>query len=246
MMWKKFISGGSIPAKRDNGNKVEGTTLTITKAPENGELDKESESGAVIRPKPSRKITQDSVNALETIRSILSRVMFSEEKPAEPSPTKQEPATPQEPAPQTEQTEQKIQTNQKDQTKQERSSGMAQTISERLEQVLKNLEVVSPEIEGTAIASGDGLVIASNLPPGVDEDRVGAMSAAISALGERSAAELNRGEVLQVYVKGSKGYVVLTNIGTEAVLIAMTSERVKLGLLFFELRRAVDEIKNII
>ncbi len=123
---------------------------------------------------------------------------------------------------------------------------MAQTIAERLEQVLKNLEIVSPDIEGTAIASGDGLIIASNLPPGVDEDRVGAMSAAISALGERSAAELNRGEVLQVYVKGKRGYVVLTNIGTESVLIAMTNDRVKLGLLFYELQRAVEEIKNII
>ncbi len=130
--------------------------------------------------------------------------------------------------------------------KKERRSNMAQTIAERLEQVLKNLEIVSPDIEGTAIASGDGLIIASNLPPGVDEDRVGAMSAAISALGERSAAELNRGEVLQVYVKGKRGYVVLTNIGSEAVLIAMTNDRVKLGLLFYELNRAVDEIKNII
>ena len=39
-----------------------------------------------------------------------------------------------------------------------------------------------------------------------------AMSAAMLALGERIAAELGRGELDQVYIKGDSGYVLLMSV----------------------------------
>ena len=220
MVWNLFKSSSLSSLKR-----------ALSPGKEEGAIKPEAKPGGATKPEGST-----SPPKLTLKRVDREPPPVAEKKPAE---------KPQATMARKEQPEKKLQ-RQPEQIKNERRSNMAQTIAERLEQVLKNLEIVSPDIEGTAIASGDGLIIASNLPPGVDEDRVGAMSAAISALGERSAAELNRGEVLQVYVKGKRGYVVLTNIGTESVLIAMTNDRVKLGLLFYELQRAVEEIKNII
>ena len=74
--------------------------------------------------------------------------------------------------------------------------------SEVLNSILNDLNGTSADIEASAVISTDGLMIASMLPAELDEDRVGAMSAAILALGDRSAAELARGELEQVLIKG--------------------------------------------
>jgi predicted regulator of Ras-like GTPase activity (Roadblock/LC7/MglB family) len=54
------------------------------------------------------------------------------------------------------------------------------------------------------VVSSDGLIMAALLPSGLDEDRLGAMSAAMLSLGSRTAQALARGELEQVLVKGSK------------------------------------------
>ena len=73
-----------------------------------------------------------------------------------------------------------------------------------------------------------------------------AMSAAMLSLGERIAAELGRGMLDQVYVKGESGYIVLTSIGDEAVLTILALPRAKLGLVFLEARRAVEDLEKLI
>ncbi len=121
---------------------------------------------------------------------------------------------------------------------------MVQSIAEKLQNILKIYEASAPEIRATAIVNTDGLIMSSRLPADVEEERVGAMSAAISALGDRSGAELDLGGMQQVLVKGTKGYIILMNIGSDAVLVTLTNEKVKLGLLFLELKRATDELMN--
>lgn len=61
-------------------------------------------------------------------------------------------------------------------------------------------------------------MVASVLPAGLDEDRVGAMSAAMLSLGDRTAMELARGELEQVLIKGDKGYVLMAYAGDQAVM----------------------------
>lgn len=110
---------------------------------------------------------------------------------------------------------------------------------------LYNLHASSPDIEASAIVSVDGLIIASALPSGTEEDRVSAMSAAMLSLGERIAMELGRGALDQVYVKGEKGYVVLVSIGEEAVLTALAREQARLGLIFLEMRHAAEDLTKL-
>ena len=111
---------------------------------------------------------------------------------------------------------------------------------------LRDLQASSPDIEASAVVSVDGLSIASALPQGVEEDRVSAMSAAMLSLGERIAGELGRGNLEQVYIRGDKGYVLLTAIGEEAVLTALARENAKLGLVFLEMRRAAEHLEKIV
>jgi predicted regulator of Ras-like GTPase activity (Roadblock/LC7/MglB family) len=84
--------------------------------------------------------------------------------------------------------------------------------------------------------------MASALPPHVEEDRLAAMSAAILTLGERAAMGLGKGGLAQVFVEGEDGYVVLMAAGENAVLVAVTSQGAKVGLLLFEMRRAAARV----
>ncbi|GAB4531941.1 MAG: roadblock/LC7 domain-containing protein [Anaerolineales bacterium] len=111
---------------------------------------------------------------------------------------------------------------------------------------LRSMQVASPDIEGSAVVSVDGLIMASALPVGSEEDRVSAMSAAMLSLGERIASELGRSTLEQVYIRGAGGYVLLTAIGEEAVLTVLAREGAKLGLIFLEMRRAAEDLTKLV
>jgi predicted regulator of Ras-like GTPase activity (Roadblock/LC7/MglB family) len=104
---------------------------------------------------------------------------------------------------------------------------------------------VSPDVEAAAVVSADGLPMASALPPYVEEDRLAAMSAALLTLGERAAEGLGKGELAQVFVEGDQGYVVLMSAGPSAVLVAVTSQSAKAGLVLFEMRKTAAAIQSI-
>ena len=94
--------------------------------------------------------------------------------------------------------------------------------------------------------SFDGLPMASALPADMDEDRVGAMSAALLSLGEQAALGLGRGQLNQVFVEGEHGFVFLMSARDQAVLAAVASRTAKIGLMLFELRRAADRIGGVL
>ena len=123
---------------------------------------------------------------------------------------------------------------------------MSQSRTKQMVDRLREMQASSPDIEASAIVSVDGLSIASALPQEIEEDRVSAMSAAMLSLGERIASELGRGELEQVYIKGERGFVVLMAVGEEAVLTALASEKAKLGLIFLDMRRAVEDLEKLI
>ncbi len=118
--------------------------------------------------------------------------------------------------------------------------------SEIFSSILKDLNGTSADIEASAVISTDGLMIASLLPADMDEDRVGAMSAAILSLGERSAVELARGDLEQVLIKGDNGYILMTHASDEAVLTVVAKPKARLGLIFLDVKRAAEEISKLI
>lgn len=118
--------------------------------------------------------------------------------------------------------------------------------TDQIIQRLKELQSSTPDIEASAVVSVDGLIIASALPPDVEEDRVSAMSAAMLSLGERIAGELRRGVLNQVYIKGDEGYVVLMSVGEDAVLTVLARKEAKLGLLFLDMKRAAEDLAKLL
>lgn len=115
-----------------------------------------------------------------------------------------------------------------------------------LNTILGSLSASSGDIEACAVVSTDGLMMASNFPAGLDEERMGAMTAALLAMGERTSNELSRGELEQVYVRGRNGMVIMMGAGHDGVLTALCSKNAKLGLIFLDMHRAAEEIGKVI
>lgn len=111
---------------------------------------------------------------------------------------------------------------------------------------LRSLQANTPDVEASAVVSVDGLIIASSLPGGYEEDRVSAMSAAMLSLGERISGELGRGLLNEVYIHGNDGYVLLASVGSDAVLTVLARQDAKLGLVFLEMRRASHDLEQLV
>ena len=118
--------------------------------------------------------------------------------------------------------------------------------ADALKTILNTLSASSGDIEASAVVSSDGLMIASNFPVGLDEDRVAAMTAALLSMGERAAGELSRGDLEQMFVKGANGNLVMCQAGAESVLVTLTMKSAKLGLVFLDMRRSAEEIARIV
>ena len=111
---------------------------------------------------------------------------------------------------------------------------------------LRDLQAGTPDIEASAVVSVDGLIMASSLPSGVDEDRISAMSAAMLSLGDRIASELSRGKLERVYISGDAGIIVLMAVGDDAVLTVLARSSAKLGLIFLDARRAAEDLERLL
>ena len=120
------------------------------------------------------------------------------------------------------------------------------TREELLAQALDDLMREDTDIQAAALVSLDGFTMASALPPGMQPDRVGAMSAAILGLGERAAAELGRGHLSQVFIQGDNGYVLLMAAGERAVLTALADPAGKLGLVLYDMKATAERIGQIL
>ncbi len=121
---------------------------------------------------------------------------------------------------------------------------MNTTKAERIRARLGALQSLTPELEAAAVISVEGLMISSWLPESIAEERMAAMSAAMLALGERIARDLDRGDLTQVYIKGEDGYVLLMSVDERAVLATLASEDAKLGLVLLDMQEAVHDLKQ--
>ncbi len=118
--------------------------------------------------------------------------------------------------------------------------------NERLKETLNSLQAASADIEGCAVVSEDGLIIASSLQQSMEEDHVAAMSAVMLSMGNRIVRELKRGELEQLFVKGKDGYVIMANAGPHAMLVSITRPEAKLGLIFLDVSRASRALAEIL
>ena len=113
----------------------------------------------------------------------------------------------------------------------------------KLGMIVQKFVATTPEVQGAAVVTPDGLPLAASLPGSMDEERVSAMSAAMLSLGERIGKELLGGTTERIYVEGDEGFTILTSCGEEAVFLVLAGKDAKQGVLMLEIKRTVADVR---
>ena len=117
---------------------------------------------------------------------------------------------------------------------------------DRLAEMLQSAMGISQHIRGAAIVDADGLPLALNIPEQVDEGHLGAMVATLLGAAEQMSTQLMGMPLEQTFVKSEMGYVILNAIGETAVIALLATDKIKLGLVFFELKRIILQLEKIL
>ena len=124
---------------------------------------------------------------------------------------------------------------------------MAKKRSEILADSLGQLLQESSDLHGVAVVGVDGLVYSANVPQrALDEQMVGATSAAVLGLSKRSADQLKRGSFKQTLIQGDEGNIIVASINNETLLVGLTASNVNLGMAFAEMRTMATALGEIL
>ena len=86
-----------------------------------------------------------------------------------------------------------------------------------------------PEVTSALIVSAEGRPIAYALPQDTDETKMAAMTSALLSLSERAIIEMGKGDFDQLYIKGSKGFLLVMQSGPDAIMAVSTRKDVRRG-----------------
>ncbi|MBD3191744.1 MAG: hypothetical protein GF308_13940 [Candidatus Heimdallarchaeota archaeon] len=100
------------------------------------------------------------------------------------------------------------------------------------------------DLEALAVVNREGMKIAFFAKEGADPDLLSAISAAILSAGQRSVAINEHGQLLEVLVRGEKGFTILTSAG-DYILIGSSLELTAMGLTIKVLRKYSEKVKEI-
>ncbi|MFI1731995.1 roadblock/LC7 domain-containing protein [Streptomyces acidicola] len=110
---------------------------------------------------------------------------------------------------------------------------------------LRRLRARVPQLTGALAASVDGLVLAQDTP-GVEPEGVAALTTAVLGVAVRMTDATGRGDFRELLVRGTQGYVATYAAGSSAVLTLLAEDRVNVGRLHLEGRRAGTRIGELV
>jgi len=111
--------------------------------------------------------------------------------------------------------------------------------------ILKVLIELEKENKKYIIVSKEGLPIPFTHPQGVDETKIAAMTSAMHSLAEEFIKEMKKGDFDHLSIKGSDGYLLVMQAGSNAVLTVSTTKDVRFGLIFLDCKNTCDKIANL-
>ncbi|MFW9846057.1 MAG: roadblock/LC7 domain-containing protein [Candidatus Thorarchaeota archaeon] len=114
----------------------------------------------------------------------------------------------------------------------------------KLEDTLKKLEADS-EVDGCALVSDRGQLMAAALHKGVDDKAVSAMAAALVSIGSRVGSALDSGNPKNIVIEGDVKTVIVRSL-SGAALIATAPKDAKIGLIDFEMDKVTSEVESIL
>ncbi|MFE2423065.1 roadblock/LC7 domain-containing protein [Streptomyces hokutonensis] len=110
---------------------------------------------------------------------------------------------------------------------------------------LRRLRARVPQLTGALAAGVDGLVLAQDTP-GIEPERVAALTVTALGVAMRMADATGQGDFRELLVRGVYGYVATYAAGRGAVLTVLAQDRVNIGRLLLEGRRTGARIGELV
>jgi len=107
---------------------------------------------------------------------------------------------------------------------------------------LLDLNRNSSDIQASALIASDGTVIASVLGQDMNKERVGMHSALMQSLGEHAVQEFMHGDLEEMLIKSSKGYILMSALDKQTMLTVMTKRDSNHNRAFSALKNTAEKI----
>lgn len=115
------------------------------------------------------------------------------------------------------------------------------TKQEMIDAVLTDLKSATTDIEGMAVISPDGMMIADKLG-----GESGEAAAAMGSLGKRVADTLKVGDLQEINIRGANANILVFDVEHRAALLLRVVANANLGLVLMEARQAQEKLATII
>jgi uncharacterized protein len=122
---------------------------------------------------------------------------------------------------------------------------VAKSQREKIEEMLRGLSGTA-KVEGVAVVSRDGLLIADALPKNVDGEIFSSMSATMQGAGETAMGELKRGVCNTTMAESDKSLIVSFGVNPTFLLVALAQKGVNLGLLRVQIKKTAMQIAKLL
>lgn len=101
-------------------------------------------------------------------------------------------------------------------------------------------------VDAAIVLGHDGLLIDSQLGPGLDAEDVAARIPGIIGPSDEFGAAIGRGELLTAVLEHRNGLAIVSVLSSEAILLVLVTPRANIGQLLFELRRNREHIAALV
>jgi predicted regulator of Ras-like GTPase activity (Roadblock/LC7/MglB family) len=101
-------------------------------------------------------------------------------------------------------------------------------------------------VDAAIVLGRDGLLIDSQLGPGLDAEDVAARIPGIIGPADEFGVAIGRGELLTAVLEHRNGLAIVSVLSPEAILLVLVTPRANIGQLLFELRRNREHIAALV
>jgi uncharacterized protein len=120
-------------------------------------------------------------------------------------------------------------------------AGAGATAHERVYAELHALRAAITGIDGSLVATSDGLLVAHDVPE-FEPTRLAALVSAALSLSRQAVRETGRGEFREAIARGTAGYLMVYAAGASAVLAILGDAQVNVGMVQYQARPAIERI----
>jgi uncharacterized protein len=120
-------------------------------------------------------------------------------------------------------------------------AGEQSAARDRVHAELRALRETITGIDGSLVATSDGLLIAHDIQE-LEPTRLAALVSTTLGLARQSVRETGRGQFREALVRGTDGYLMVYAAGSNAVVAIIGDAKINVGVMQYQAREAIERI----